>query len=67
MYLALDNYNYEAKIARALGDDYCQAIGMPDEEPRHKWWIECCERMTNMKTSLADTIEGLVNRDEFWR
>jgi len=65
-YFLLDNYNYEAKITRALGDDYYQAIGMPDEESRRKWWTECCERMHKMEASLADDIERLVNTDNFW-
>jgi len=65
-YFLLDNYNYEAKITRSLGDDYFQAIGMPDEEPKHKWWDKCCDDMHKMETSLANDIEELVNRDGFW-
>jgi hypothetical protein len=65
-YFALDNYNYEAKITRALGDDFEQAIGMPDEVPKHNWWIESANRMHAMESSLSNTIKELTNQQGFW-
>lgn len=65
-YFLLDNYNYEAKITRSLGDDYYQSVGMPDEKPKCDWWTKCCEQMHKTETAYADNIEKLVNREDFW-
>src|SRR5208337_325540 len=37
-YFALDNYNYEAELVRAFGEDCRQAIGQPDEGPKEDLW-----------------------------
>jgi hypothetical protein len=66
-YFALDNYNYEAELVRAFGEDYRQAKGQPDEEPKKILWKMRSKTILEMQDSLAADIGSFLTKDSFWR
>jgi hypothetical protein len=66
-YFALDNYNYEAELVRAFGEDYRQAKGQSDEKPKWDLWGERSKEIANMQDKLADNIAEFLKKECFWR
>ena len=64
-YFALNNYNYEAELVRAFGETYRQAIGMPDEEPKERLWIERSLKISETRIGLKDDIKNFIEDVSF--
>jgi hypothetical protein len=65
-YCAINNYNYEAELVRAFGEQYRQAEGMPDEAPKHKLWVERSSQIQEMRKNLAADIAAFVQNSDIW-